>query len=195
MSNDYAALEVYRWGFAHLPGAVFYYGKELELNLEDIGFLAALFYAYEQSKPLFQKGLQIGQLMVCCPILNTQKISRKITQLGKLGLIEIQDGKSKSFADKTIFLEPLMERLQQLIIRDHPLHISNQEEINSAALEKYQQKIVQLELQLQEEKSKHTDAGINHGESAQESANYRIVADFIAKKSGSKGRARRGASA
>lgn len=184
MSNDYAALEVYRWGFAHLPGAVFYYGKELELNLEDIGFLAALFYAYEQSKPLFQKGLQIGQLMVCCPILNTQKISRKITQLGKLGLIEIQDGKSKSFADKTIFLEPLMERLQQLIIRDHPLHISNQEEINSAALEKYQQKIVQLELQLQEEKSKHTDAGINHGESAQESANYRIVADFIAKKSG-----------
>lgn len=184
MTDDYAALEIYRWGFAHLPGAVFYYGKELELNLEDIGFLAALFYAYEHSKPLFHKGIQAGQVMICCPTLNTKKISRKLTQLNKAGLIDIQDGKSKSIADKTIFLEPLMERLQQLIIRDHPLNITSHEKITSAALEKYQQKIVQLELELKEEKNKHITEEKSNDLSSTESANYKIVADFIAKKSG-----------
>lgn len=184
MTDDYAALEIYRWGFAHLPGAVFYYGKELELNLEDIGFLAALFYAYEHSKPLFHKGIQAGQVMICCPTLNTKKISRKLTQLNKAGLIDIQDGKSKNIADKTIFLEPLMERLQQLIIRDHPLNITSHEKITSAALEKYQQKIVQLELELKEEKNKHITEEKSNDLSSTESANYKIVADFIAKKSG-----------
>jgi hypothetical protein len=139
MPDNYVSLEIYRWGFAHLPGAVFYYGKELELSLEDIGFITALFYAYENSKPLFRTGIQAGQIMICCPTLNTQKISRKINRLGKLGLIEIEDGKSKSFADKTIYLEPLIYRLQQLIIRDHPLHLYNREK---DSLEKYQQKIV-----------------------------------------------------
>ncbi|NLV21964.1 MAG: hypothetical protein GXY49_08255 [Syntrophomonadaceae bacterium] len=184
MSDDYATLEVYRWGFAHLPGAVFYYGKELELNLDDIGFFAALFYAYEHSKPLFQTGIKAGQLLVCCPTLNTQKISRKLTQISKRGLIEVQDGKSKSFADKTIFLEPLMQRLQELIIRDHPLNISTQERIASVALEKYQQKIVQLELELEEEKSKRAVQEQVKELSGIKSPHFKIVADFIAKKSG-----------
>jgi len=184
MSEDYAALEIYRWGFAHLPGAVFYYGKELELNMEDIGFIAALFYAYEHSKPLFQTGIQAGQLMICCPTLNTQKISRKLTLLSKTGLIEIREGKSKSFADKTIYLEPLLERLQQLITRDHPFNITNHEQTTSVALEKYQQKIVQLELALEEEKNKRVSSGIVNKFTKSESPNFKIVADFIAKKSG-----------
>jgi DNA replication protein DnaD len=183
MSENYATLEIYRWGFAHLPGAVFYYGKELELSLEDIGFITALFYAYENSKPLFRTGIQAGQIMICCPTLNTQKISRKIAQLAKLGLIEIQDGKSKSFADKTIYLEPLMNRLQQLIIRDHPFRINNRE-TDSLELEKYQQKIVQLELALEEQKNKHINDENLIKVSANGSPNFKIVADFIAKKSG-----------
>jgi DNA replication protein DnaD len=184
MSEDYAELEIYRWGFAHLPGAVFYYGKELDLNMEDIGFITALFYTYEHSKPLFQTGIQAGQLMICCPTLNTQKISRKLGQLSKLGLIEVQDGKSKSFADRNIFLEPLIQRLRQLIIRDHPLNISRHENIASAALEKYQKKIVQLELALEEEKNKRVDAETINYPEKKDSTNYKIVADFIAKKSG-----------
>jgi DNA replication protein DnaD len=181
MPDNYVSLEIYRWGFAHLPGAVFYYGKELELSLEDIGFITALFYAYENSKPLFRTGIQAGQIMICCPTLNTQKISRKINRLGKLGLIEIEDGKSKSFADKTIYLEPLIYRLQQLIIRDHPLHLYNREK---DSLEKYQQKIVQLELALEEQKNKHLNEENHKKISADESPSFKIVADFIAKKSG-----------
>jgi DNA replication protein DnaD len=185
MPEDYAALEIYRWGFAHLPGAVFYYGKELELDIEDIGFVTALFYAYEHTKPLFQSGVKAGQVMICCPTLNTQKLSRKLTQLGKLGLIEVRDGKSKSFTDKSIYLEPLLERLHQLVIRDHPLDITNPVNPDPVVLEKYQQQIEQLELELEEEKSRrfmaenHTQNSVKH-----ESANYKIVADFIAKKSG-----------
>lgn len=184
MLNNYAALEIYRWGFAHLPGAVFYYGKELELSLEDIGFIAALLYAHEHSKPLFQTGIKAGQLLLFCPALNTQKMSRKLNQISKRGLIEVQDGKSKSFSDKTIFLEPLMQRLQELIIRDHPLNISPQEQITSVTLEKYQQKIVQLELELEEEKNKRTTEANIKAISGTKSAHYKTVADFIAKKSG-----------
>ncbi|HWQ74368.1 MAG TPA: DnaD domain protein [Syntrophomonas sp.] len=184
MSEDYAALEIYRWGFAHLPGAVFYYGKELELSLEDIGFVAALFYAFEHNKPLFQTGIQAGQLMICCPALNTQRISRKLTQLSRMNLIKVKDGKSRSFADKTIFLEPLLERLQQLIIRDHPLNIQDHDKIDVMTLEKYQKKIEQLELELKEEKDRSPAIEPIKDFNENKSASYKIVADFIAKKSG-----------
>ena len=46
MYGSITSLEIFRWGFAHLPGAIFYYAKELELDPEDIGLLATLFLCF-----------------------------------------------------------------------------------------------------------------------------------------------------
>jgi DNA replication protein DnaD len=187
MPEDYVVLEICRWGFAHLPGAVFYYGKELDLDIEDIGVITALFYAFEQTKPLYQSGVRAGQVILSCPTLNTQKLSRKLTLLSKLGLIELKDGESKNFTEKLIFLEPLMARLQQLVIRDHPMIIANKnaERTASEKLENYEQIIEQLELELEEEKSRRLQ--VENGNPrmvTHKTDSYKIVADFIAKKSG-----------
>jgi len=187
MPQVYASLEIFRWGFAHLPGAVFYYAKELELDMEDIGIISALFYAYENAKTLFQSGVRAGQVLQACSTLNAQKLSRKLARLVKQGLIEIEDGDTKNFTDKIIYLDPLMDKLQQLVIRDHPKifnsHTTNQ--LPNAQIQEYQARINQLELELENEKNGRveihntTAAKPNHN-----NVNYKMVADFIAKKSG-----------
>ena len=120
MVQFYSSLEIFRWGYAHLPGAVFFYAKELELDIEDIGVLSSIFYAFEQTKPLFESGVRAGQVLQYCSCLTTNKLSRRLNRLQGLDLLTLVEGSSKLFADRIIYLDPLMEKLEQLIMRDHP---------------------------------------------------------------------------
>lgn len=185
MPQEYASLEIIRWGFAHLPGAVFYYAKELDIDMEDIGVLSAIVYAYENAKPLFQSGVKTGQVLQACSTLNAHKLSRKMARLIKLELIEVVEEDSKNFTDKTIYLEPLMNKLQQLVVRDHPRVIPCQsDQQTNMQLQEYQEKIEQLEMQLEEEKNKRIPLNNNIKTAMHNSLHYKRVADFIAKKSG-----------
>jgi hypothetical protein len=74
MHNTVACLEMMRWGYCNVPGALFYYGPELELEIEDIGIISAIFYAYSRSKPLYQFGIEAGQVLQNCPLLTKQKL-------------------------------------------------------------------------------------------------------------------------
>lgn len=184
MPQVYASLEVFRWGFAHLPGAVFYYAKELDLDTEDIGIISALFYAYENAKPLFQSGVRAGQVLQACSILNAQKLSRKLPRLVKQGLIAIEDGDTKNFTDKIIYLDPLMDKLQQLVIRDHPKFVRSNSVNQSIQIQEYEARINQLELELEHEKNGRIEIHSAAASSNSHDKNYKMVADFIAKKSG-----------
>jgi DNA replication protein DnaD len=186
LSQKTGILEIYRWGFASLPGILFFYANELELEIEDLGVLAAIFYTLERTRPLYQTGIQLGQVLQVCNCLTKNKLSRRINKFTELGLVEtISEG--KSFAEKRISLSPLIDRLEALVIRDHP-HITadcvsgekpNPQPVETL-LQEYQEKIEQLELKL-EEKSKIPKAGVHVNS---KSASYKKVADFISKKTG-----------
>ena len=189
MQHESASLEIMRWGYAHLPGAVLFYAKELDVDMEDIGILSAIFYAFENTKPLFQSGVSAGQILQSCSSLTTNKLSRKLAKLTKQELIGMVEGNNKNFGDKTIQLEPLMSKLAQLVLRDHPQIISipnvdqNSNGESKQIIKDYQARIQELELQL--------DLKVN-GEDRPSSpdlftvsdVNYKRVADFIAKKTG-----------
>ncbi len=184
MQQKTASLELFRWGYAHLPGAVFFYAKELDLDMEDIGILSAIFYAYENTKPLYQSGVQTGQILLRSSNLTTNKLSRKLQKLAKQGLIEIKDGPHKNFTEKMVWLEPLMVKLEELVVRDHPqispaLPFSPPPTHSDNQLASYKARIEELERELYEERSNASEVL-----SAPVDINYRRVADFIAKKTG-----------
>jgi DNA replication protein DnaD len=187
MQHKAASLEIIRWGYVHLPAAVFFYAKELDLDMEDIGILAAIFYAFENTKPLFQSGVRAGQILQSCSTLTTNKLSRRLQKLSKQDIIEVVEGNSKHFTEKVIMLEPLMQKLEQLVLRDHPQIIDNPVTANpviaNQQLEEYQAKIEELEQDLQElNEAKNHHPSIDFFSSSD--ANYKRVADFISKKTG-----------
>jgi DNA replication protein DnaD len=184
MQTRFVLMEMYRWSFACLPGAIFNYAKELDLDIEDIGIFTALFYTLQQSRPLYDRGITPGQVLQACPILSTQKLSYKLNRLKQLGVIDIDHG-NRSFTERIIYLDPLIEKLEAMIIRDHPrLNLDNQDYTSSQGqadqlLDEYRERIVQLELSLEQEKGKQL-VNLN----SQASASYKKVADFISKKTG-----------
>lgn len=185
MHKNSASLEIFRWGHAHVPGIIFCYAPELEVDMEDIGILCTIFYTFEaKSKPLFQTGVKAGQILQCCPTLTKNKLARKFSKLTKLGIIKVVEADAGNFADRVVFLEPLMEKLEELVIRDHPDFSSLPANDANANIEKqigeYQQTIEQLELELEEEKSKRITVDTIPGASS----DYRKLADFIASKTG-----------
>lgn len=184
-----AGLEIFRWGYVNFPAVLFYYSKELDLEIDDLGMLGAVFYSFERSKPLYQSGIRVGQLLQDCPCLTKTKMSRKLSRLQKLEMISIEDNE-KNFVDRYVFLEPMIEKLENLIIRDHPQFsnvkkaepsVKNENMVMGASLiEEYRQKIEQLELELQEEKGSRINLDILNNKNA----NFKKVADFISKKTG-----------
>lgn len=180
MHKNSAALEIFRWGCANVPGSIFYYASELDLDMEDIGILSAIFYTYEyKSKPLYQTGINTGQILQCCPTLTKNRLSRKISKLVKNHVIELNENGSKNFNDKVIFIDPLFRRLEELVIRDHPEFNSYPGEDDlDKQLNEYRHQIEQLQLALEEEKGKHLslDRSTN--------SNFKKLADFIASKTG-----------
>ncbi|MCX5781074.1 MAG: DnaD domain protein [Firmicutes bacterium] len=184
MHHRTSSLEIFRWGYVHLPGAVFFYAKELELDMEDIGILSAVFYAFENAKPLFQAGVRAGQILHSCSTLTTNKLSRKLVKLAKQDIIEVIDGNSKNFSDKVVRLEPLMFKLEQFVLRDHPEikpapELAQAADRSDAQLEEYRARIEELEMELEgprKRPSLNRSAGVD--------VNYKRVADFVAKKTG-----------
>ncbi|MDD3364182.1 MAG: DnaD domain protein [Syntrophomonas sp.] len=190
MQHESASLEIMRWGYAHLPGAIFFYAKELDLDMEDIGILSAIFYAFENTKPLFQSGVRAGQILQSCSSLTTHKLSRKLAKLSKQEIIEMGEGSNKNFGDKIIQLEPLMSKLEQLVMRDHPqimpapnMAATNNDGLTEHQIQEYQTRIQELELQL--ELQTNDDRRPQSPDSFTVSdVNYKRVADFISKKTG-----------
>lgn len=185
MQQTTASLELFRWGYAHLPGAVFFYAKELDLDMEDIGILSAIFYAYENTKPLYQCGVQTGQVLLRCSSLTSSKLSRRLQKLVEKGLVEVREGNTKNFTEKIIWLEPFMLKMEQLVIRDHPgMNLQrasrpNDMPADQQQLAAYRTRVEELERELEDERSAAAALPLTPMD-----ANYRRVADFIAKKTG-----------
>ena len=164
--NDLAFLEIFRWGFASVPGSLFHYAHDLELDMEDLGFLSVIFLTFQKTNPLTQRGVNVGQLLKNCPFYSLTKVSRRLSRLQSLGLVELLDSKPKNLANRTIYLEPLFERLAALVKRDHLLLFETDgNEHKQQETEYYLQKIHNLEAEVamfknpptapQEEKSIH----------------------------------------
>lgn len=178
------SLEIFRWGYVHLPGAVFFYAKELDLDMEDIGILSAIFYAFERAKPLFQSGVRTGQILLNCSTLTTNKLSRRLQKLSKQGVIELSENGAKNFTEKIVRLEPLMIKLEQLVLRDHPEMTPSpgleQADVKTdQQIEEYQARIDELEQELNKQRMRSSLDNF-----ASSDINYKRVADFIAKKTG-----------
>lgn len=178
MHNLSASVEILRWGQASIPAVLFCYGRELDLTIEDIGVYAAIFYTYEKSKPLFQSGVSVGQILQMCPLISKQKLARSINRLEKLSLLSLHG--NGSFMDKRVGLEPLFSKLEELIIRDHHLLTKSETAVNEDIIAEYRLKIEQLELALEEEKNRNIPEMLTNS-----NGNFKKVADFISKKTGS----------
>jgi hypothetical protein len=158
MNQHSAFLELFRWGFANVPGIILHYSKELDIDIEDIGVITAIFYTFEKTKPLFQIGVQVGQVLQVCPALTKNKLSKRLAHLARLEIIAIEG--AKGFSDRVITLEPLLRKLEQLILRDHinlhkqPFSNVKGRQENEGLLKDYQSKIEQMELQLEVERGR-----------------------------------------
>ncbi len=180
MSERSAYVEMIRWGSVNVPGIIFEYSKELDINTDDIGILTTILYAFQQSKPLYNTGVEIGKVLQVCPSLSKQKLNSKLKRLQKLELVEImQPGNGMS--ERIVYIEPLMDKLESLLIRDHP-HFSGRRAdaaLSPAVIKQYQEQIEQLQLQLQERQPAPLPvAMVNQND-------FKKVADFIAEKTGS----------
>ncbi len=190
MIQSSAIIEVFRWGYVSIPGVLFAYAKELNLEMEDIGILASILYAYDKTRPLTQTGVEVGQVLEGCTALSRQKLSRKLNSLHQTGIISLEDGK-KSFTEKEISLQPLIIKLEACIVRDHPRLSNNgngdkakkqQIEKLEDMLDEYRGKIEQLELKLEETHHQEPKRALHIP--IKNDDNYRRVADFVARKTG-----------
>jgi hypothetical protein len=129
-----ACLEIFRWGLANIPISVFQYARELELDMEDIGFLTALNSIFECSHASGQHGVSVGQLLKLCPFYSSARVAKRISRLQNLGLLMAIEGKPKHLANKILTLDPLWERLTALIKRDHGDLFAQQPEISAPPL-------------------------------------------------------------
>ena len=178
MHNLSASVEILRWGQANVPAVLFCYGRELDITIEDIGVFAAIFYTFEHSKPLYQNGVSVGQVLQLCPLISKQKLSRTLNRLQRLSLLDLQ-GEGGSFNDKRVELEPLFSKLEELIIRDHHLLTAESAAPVDDLMTGYRLKIEQLELALEEEKNRSIPDMLS-----QSDGKFKKVADFISKKTG-----------
>ncbi len=191
MIQSSAIIEVFRWGYVNIPGVLFAYAKELNLDMEDIGILASVICAYEKTRPLAQNGVEVGQVLEACTALSRQKLSRKLNSLHQAGIISLENGK-KSFAEKEVSLQPLVIKLESLIVRDHPRlsDKTNSEKTKKQQIEKledmldeYRYKIEQLELRL-EDNNHHQSSNKSLPVPIKNDDSFRRVADFVARKTG-----------
>ena len=178
MHNLSASVEILRWGQANVPAVLFCYGRELDITIEDIGVFAAIFYTFEHSKPLYQNGVSVGQVLQLCPLISKQKLSRTLNRLQRLSLLDLQ-GEGGSFNDKRVELEPLFSKLEELINRAHHLQTADSGATVDDLMTGYRLKIEQLELALEEEKNRSIPDMLS-----QSDGKFKKVADFISKKTG-----------
>lgn len=177
-------IELFRWGYAQVPGIIFHYAKELDLDVEDIGILSTIFYTLERTKPLYQTGIQVGQVLQACPFLTKNKLSRRLAKLSRMEILSLEG--SKSFAEKVIALEPLMGKLESLLIRDH-MHTLYGSASLFAVTAAHQNTGDQLKkiAALPANPEKQEDHPAAYDDAAfSKNKDYKKLADFIAKKTG-----------
>jgi len=173
-------LEVLRWGMAHIPAVLYTYSAELDLDIEDIGMLGMVLFAHQKTKPLSSPGVELAQVMRVCPAVSKNRLARRLGKWEKAGLIKIED-QGMEFAARRVCLDPLYNRLRDIILRDHPL--SQNTYLNTDNSSKAQEKrIEELELALQREQRRNGSSisevpGVNNRD-------FRMVADFISQKTG-----------
>lgn len=154
--EQHLSFEMLRWGYANIPGAILYYSSDLNMDMEDLGIVCAIFYAYEQSRPLLETGVRVGEVLRCCSALSNNKLSRRLNRMKQKGLIDIEDGKNRAFAERIIHPAPLLNRLGELVMRDHPLFEFNATggaeptSDNAEVIAECRRKIAQLERRLAE---------------------------------------------
>lgn len=179
--NYQPGLELLRWGIVQIPAVLYFYAQELNLDIEDLGLLGAVFYAFtNRSKPLYRTGLEIGQIIQVCPGVTRQRLSKRINKWVKTGLVYIDTQENVEFSARKIYLDPLMQRLNEIIIRDHPefkpvktdgngyRHTSNERRVEQLELALYDEKINQLVVEVRP---------VNGQE-------FKKVTDFIARRTG-----------
>lgn len=173
-------LEILRWGIVHIPAVLYTYSAELDLDIEDIGMLGMLLFAYQKTKPLSSPGVDLAQVMQVCPAVSKNRLARRLGKWEKAGLIKIE-GQGMEFAARRVCLDPLYNRLRDIIMRDHSL--SQNTYLNTDNFSKAQEKrIEELELALQWEQRRNENSipevtGVNNRD-------FRMVADFISQKTG-----------
>ena len=164
--------------------------------LKTSGFWPRFFFAFENIKPLFQAGVTAGQVLKCCPAYTSAKLGRRLNILVAKRIIGLSNGQTRSLVDKTIYLEPLMDRLEQLIIRDHPELVLMQipapaeETVHMESVPEREKPNNHAEAEGKNESQKSVDYGDEEDDwpkmpvSAAHEEAFRKIADFIAKKSG-----------
>jgi hypothetical protein len=178
-------IEMMRWGFVSVPGVLFFYAKELDLDVEDIGILTAILYALEKTKPLFQTNIKAGQVLQACPFLTRQKLAKRLNRLHCRKIIDFDN--NSNFVDKGIILQPMMQRLTEMVLRDHREIVNTQQPSTKKTVE-------QLEELLKQSKQRIEELERGHQEKIQEIPELKTVgqingfkklADFISKRTGS----------
>jgi len=173
-------LEILRWGLVQIPVMLFTYAAELELDVEDLGILGVILCAYNKVKPLSGVGVEVGQVMQLCPILSKNRLSRKLSKWEKSGLIGVEGSPHAEFSARKIYLEPLYNRLREIVIRDHP-QITAANASQEASLRAQEKRIEELEFALQQERRKNSTPPEVVASGNKE---FRMVADFISQKTG-----------
>lgn len=178
MQQNCAWMEVYRFGYVNIPGMLFSYAQELELELEDIGVLTTILYAFQKSNPSLLNGVTIGQVLQHCPFITKQKLTRRLNRLSKMAIINMETIQN----DKEISLGPLLKKVEFFITRDRGESFKSKADNDTEQLvNEFRGKIEQLQMELQEEKNKRIMAS---GSLSKLDANYKRVADFISRKTG-----------
>ena len=189
-NNQHLSFEILRWGYANIPGAILYYSKDLEIDAEDLGIVCAIFYAYEQSRPLMESGVQVNEVLRYCSALSNNKLSRRLNRMRDKGLIELEDNRGRNFAERVIYPSPLLQRVETLIVRDHPLFDRRNEASAEAEnfpytlLENFRQQIEKLEKELLEKQTDNALELSNANEYERNGEGFRRVAEFISQKTG-----------
>ena len=113
--------ELLRGGSAFIPGLLFQYAHELELEMEDFGLLSALFYCLACSHPLNHQGVPISELQKLFPNCSNSRLSRRLNHLVQIGILAIDEDGSTRFSSKCIHPEPLFHRLTQIFLQNSNL--------------------------------------------------------------------------
>ncbi len=175
-------IEIFRWGMVQIPAMIYTYAAELDLDAEDIGILGMVLFAHQRSLPYSPQGVEISQIMKVCPSLTKNRLSRRLSKWEKAGLITIEGNGHTDFVSRKLLIEPLYDRLREIVIRDHP---SGERTIvqtsNEGLLKEQEERIRELEQALQMEKRK---GGTAAPTAVPGSRDFRLVADFISQKTG-----------
>lgn len=182
-----------------VPAMLYEYAPQLDLDMEDLGLLGAIFYAYTcRSKPLFATGIEMGQVLQACPAITKTKLARRIAKWEQAGLVVVEGSAHAEFTARILRLEPLFGRMNRMIVRDHPGFRAETKQSNQQSLfTDYERRIGDLEMALNEEKTKKPKSAPEtrnaaetrnipepRAASAARTNDNKKIGEFIAKKTG-----------